>query len=399
MGKGARLSPASAFFFLFVAVLIGLQQLGLRHFGWGVLHTCTKLGAGPGLCLVGLGVLGFDKEALAHKDSLQRTALHVAAQDCNVESVRELISAGMDVNLADVEGATPLHLAVAAVPVFLAKIARRHQREQSLTGIVASMANFISHEPAFLARKYTDACVQTADLLMNEGASLTLRDAKGISPFGLAVANGLPGVVKLFLDHKEPAPPRLEALLSDATTLEPLHVAAQRGHVAVLRLLLNFSAKTNAESSSSPSASRRRWDVNAANDLGFTPLHLAAAKGHAEAADLLLALGAEPSPNENELKFTPLHVAAHGGHADVVAVLLRRGARAETLDFAGHTALWEACASGRVEAASVLIQHGAAGAGAGVGADCLSAARAFVDEAKAGAGAGTMKGDEEESEF
>jgi len=359
------------------------------------------LGAGPGLCLIGLGALGFDKEALAHKDRLQRTALHVAAQDCNVESVRELILAGMDVNLADIEGATPLHLAVAAVPVILAKIARRHQREKSLAGVASSVAKLISHEPAVLASKYMESCVQSADLLIKDGSVLNRRDAKGNTAFALAVANGLTEAVKLFLDHNVLTPHSSELL--KGTT--PLHVAAQRGHVAVLRLLLNFSAKTQDPAYfGSPRAPELllRWDVNVANELGFTPLHLAAAQGQAPAADLLLAFGAAPSLSENELKYTPLHVAAHAGHAAVVSVLLSRGARADAADVAGHTALHEACVAGNYEVAAVLMQHGA-GAGAGAGAECLSAARAILD---AGSGAGTGTGtaarkedEEQESEF
>ena len=55
-----------------------------------------------------------------------------------------------------------------------------------------------------------------------------------------------------------------------------LHMAAQDGHVEVVKVLLDHGA-----------------EVDATNDSGQTPLHRAAACGHAQTAEELLARGAQ----------------------------------------------------------------------------------------------------------
>lgn len=47
------------------------------------------------------------------KDSFERTPLHYAVLDGNYQCVFTLVSIGSDVNSADVEGCSPLHLAAA----------------------------------------------------------------------------------------------------------------------------------------------------------------------------------------------------------------------------------------------------------------------------------------------
>lgn len=79
-----------------------------------------------------------------------------------------------------------------------------------------------------------------------------------------------------------------------------------RGHLLVLRLLLNHGA---AEF------------INVQNNVGDTPLVVCARQGDSEGLQLLLEASADPSV-KNRFGDTALHVAARLGHADLIASLL-----------------------------------------------------------------------------
>jgi hypothetical protein len=64
--------------------------------------------------------------------------------------------------------------------------------------------------------------------------------------------------------------------------------------------------------------------VNERTQDGQTPLHLAAGKGHIDVVKLLLAKGAMADVKTNQGQ-TPLHLAAEGGHKEIVELLLAAG--------------------------------------------------------------------------
>ena len=77
-----------------------------------------------------------------------------------------------------------------------------------------------------------------------------------------------------------------------------------------------------------------------AADLDFhnwTALHMAADKGHLEVVDLLLYYGAKVHARETALNMTALHLAAHNGRAAVCRCLVNHGADPQAL--AGDSAV------------------------------------------------------------
>jgi len=98
-------------------------------------------------------------------------------------------------------------------------------------------------------------------------------------------------------------------------------------------------------------------DVNSRSfDDGSTPLHLASQKGHVEVARLLVGYGADAAAQDGE-GWTPLHRASERGHLDVARFLVEHGADVAAQDGGGSTPLYWAFERGHLVLARLLIKH------------------------------------------
>ena len=79
----------------------------------------------------------------------------------------------------------------------------------------------------------------------------------------------------------------------------PLHVAAVRGDVHIIGLLLDAGA-----------------EIDVRGEYGHTPLHEAVGQGHTEAVKLLLAKGADPR-TQNDWGETARDTALFGGKHEI----------------------------------------------------------------------------------
>eukprot|EP00960_Hanusia_phi_P075821 768473-Hanusia_phi.AAC.2 len=125
-----------------------------------------------------------------------------------------------------------------------------------------------------------------------------------------------------------------------------LHYAAYNGHT--------HTVETIAKNAS--------WLVNASNNFGYTPLQYAAADGRVKTVMKLLQFGANVN-HHDKMQWTALHRAAAGGHTETIRVLIKAGADVHGAEKGElgykYTPLHEAVWCEQLEAARVLIDHGA----------------------------------------
>ncbi|NWV03824.1 ANKR6 protein, partial [Ptilonorhynchus violaceus] len=125
-----------------------------------------------------------------------------------------------------------------------------------------------------------------------------------------------------------------------AVLSERLLVAAYKGQVENVVQLINRGAKV------------------AVTKHGRTPLHLAAHKGHLHVVQVLLKAGCDLDIQDDGDQ-TALHRAAVVGNTDVIATLIQEGCALDRQDKDGNTALHEACWHGFSQSAKVLVKAGA----------------------------------------
>ena len=107
----------------------------------------------------------------------------------------------------------------------------------------------------------------------------------------------------------------------------PLHMAIEKGHTDVVKILLDGGADPNKRTGTRP------------------PLVLAVYKAHvansepSEVIELLLHAGADPNEPDTETGNTPLFLAAIYCYKDSIKVLLAGGADANRVNKFGHTPL------------------------------------------------------------
>jgi ankyrin repeat protein len=272
--------------------------------GWNALHHAASKGQAS--CIEFLIAQGFNSDAREkpvspkkEKQCLQRTPLHLAALNAQLEAVKKLIKLGASVSLED----------------------RQNQGffEYGLRSKNSEMLEFMQTEelyPLYLARgkqallnAVTTNHEEALCELILRGVPLNVSDSSGSSLLHLAAMHNAGKVLGLLLRGRDLA---LDVVDLDGMT--PLQYASFLGYVLPVKLLCQARANINYHSSKVP-----------------TPLFLACEQGQKGAVAVLLEHGADYSLT-NFAELTPAQVALLKGHMAIVASLKLAGDQSVTLE-------------------------------------------------------------------
>ncbi|XP_076047556.1 myosin binding subunit isoform X4 [Oratosquilla oratoria] len=185
------------------------------------------------------------------------TALHAACIDDNLDMVEFLVDQGAGVNQGDMEGWTPLHATASCGFNSIAKFLIDRGADLSLVNNDGDLAIDIadSDEMENLLQEEIDHREIDCDMAREQEERKMMEDAK------IWLASG-----------------KVEDVPHYKTGANALHVAAAKGYIEVMRMLLQAGANINSQ------------DFD-----GWTPLHAAAHWGQRQAVDVLCEHSADMS--------------------------------------------------------------------------------------------------------
>jgi ankyrin len=246
-----------------------------------------------------------------------------AARNQDQQQIRALLNQHVDVNVRSEDGSTALLWAAHWDSVDTAGLLIRD-------GADANAAN------AFRATPLSEACTNGSavlvDLLLKAGANPNTRIATGETPIMTCARSGSADAVRMLIAHG-----------ADVDAKEPVQNqtavmwAAAEHHPAVVRALIDAKANLHAHTKK-----------------GFTALHFAAREGDIETARLLMAAGVDINTRSE-----PDALDSSGGREARPAAGVGAAGGRNNQAIAGSTPLLVATMRGHVPLALFLLEHGA----------------------------------------
>ncbi|CAM9856530.1 unnamed protein product [Scytosiphon promiscuus] len=269
--------------------------------------------------------------------------LWLAAASGRLDVLRLLVEAGLDVNTPDRRGCSPAHAAaregqVDAIAIFVEAGRLRPPTTSDLSGdggggrgraldLDARDVNGASPLHHAVAARRSEAVT----FLCDAGAEVDAVDAVGNTPCWQALVDGQAGMLELLASKGADLNVRSTA----GTTLT--HVAARDSKYSCLEVLCEQGADVDVANQLGTTPimfAAMAGDVNSVNLLAYlgcdlskrdskmiTPVFFSAENGHTECLSLLLSLGADASVRRAD-GATPLMIAAQNGHESCVKLLI-----------------------------------------------------------------------------
>ncbi|PVD35618.1 hypothetical protein C0Q70_02581 [Pomacea canaliculata] len=208
-----------------------------------------------------------------------------------------------------------------------------------------------------------------AQALVAAGANINEQNSDGNIPLYLSMSNA---EVAEFLIKQG-----CDVTIANKTGQTASHLAATKGCVPILNLLLSKGADFNSQDSNGDTPlhsaifnsqisaaeviiSWPQLDIHRKNKEGFAPLHYAAFKGQSAIVELLLKRDKTIVDTQRDDGCTALHVSAAEDHHEVMKVLTEGGgAKVDRKNSKSQTSLHLACQKCNLDCVRLLIKKGA----------------------------------------
>ena len=174
-----------------------------------------------------------------------KMTIHDAASDGNIESVKQLLAAGTDVNSISEIGLTPLHSATR----FLDEI------DIDKAKLIANRPGVINQDAGQFAQRYNrkpeiEVQIEIIKLLIDKGGDINASTRVGSiiedgrTPLYNAAESGRKEIVELLIEKGANINGNNTGLYG--LSMRPLFAAASKGHLAIVELLIKNGANVNA---------------------------------------------------------------------------------------------------------------------------------------------------------
>ncbi len=269
------------------------------------------------------------------------TALHLAAWSSgNLAICKLLLECGAPVNALTEKKQTPLCLAAQKGNWKIAQLLLAH-------GANPNNENVEKYTPVHLAA--SNGFVDCLNLLLKADAAVDCKTLKGITPLHYAVQGGHASCVRLLINAGAKVNCAKKPLLL---------IAADEGKPDVVQILLDALAVIDCKAYVKAHLDKEN-QIEISDHL--TPLHLAASKGNLEVVELLLRGGANVDAVTDNSKWTALDFSVLNGHSQCAIVLLKHGATvSENCKSVGRnnwTLVQYAAQQGAKEVVRLLVQR------------------------------------------
>ncbi len=299
--------------------------------------------------------LADQRQSVDRKTTWGDTALHQAAGCGHAGILQSLLSSGADVTATDRNGNTPLHLAsffwtgfgiftltdndncvwveqkarMLDMPLKVTQLLLDHGADVNAVNLRGKTALHLS---------IMKGRMSLMQLLLARNAEVTLRDGQRAAPLTLAIVCCEEEAVRALLKHD------LQGQVQCGILDDSIRIAALKGHLSLLEILLSKSSKLHPHDSAGKSLlhnsafggslecleylEKRGFDLKVLDKQKRTCLHHAAASPDKRSRAILgylIRKGLDPSQSDVD-GWTPLLWAAKGGNITNVRTLLDAGA-------------------------------------------------------------------------
>ncbi|CAC5416923.1 unnamed protein product [Mytilus coruscus] len=287
------------------------------------------------------------------------SSLHFTCINGDVNVVKELIQHSADVNQCDNDGESPLYTASQAGHVDVVKELLQHSPD------VYKCSND-GESPLYIASQ--EGHVGVVKELLLHSADVNKCNKNGVSPLSRASYFNKKEVVQILLQCDE-----MDINLCDADGRSPLYWASQKGHIIVVKELLQHLPDVNKCSTGgySPLSAASYFnktevvkallqcdgvDINICDNKGKSSLYTASQEGHVDVVKELIQHAAVVNQCDNNGE-SPLIIASYKGHIKVVKELLHHLGNVNQIDNDGDSSLYIACQEGHVDVVKELLQY------------------------------------------